>query len=174
MSITIFKLFRSLLFPIFLFLAYSVSALADNSLTHLEKEILAPQLSLFDMDGVKHQLADYKGKTIIVNFWATWCPPCRAEMPSMERAWQKIKDDNIVMLAVNVGEDEETIFSFLGDYPVNFTILLDQSGHTIEKWPVKGLPTTFIISPKGEITYQAIGGREWDSDALLKRIRQLK
>ena len=125
------------------------------------------------MDGVSHQLSDYRGKTVIINFWATWCPPCREEMPSMERAWNKIKDQNIMMFAINVGEDEDTIFTFLGDYPASFTILLDTSGTLIEQWPVKGLPTTFVVSPEGKLVYRAIGGREWDDDALLDKIRKL-
>ena len=147
---------------------------AEQSLTSLSEPQPAPNFTLLDMDGVKHQLSDYKGQPIIINFWATWCPPCRAEMPSMERAWNKIKDEGIAMLAINVGEDEDTVFTFLGDYPANFTILLDQSGVVSEQWPVLGLPTTFIISPDGQLVYRAIGGREWDDKQLLDQIRQIK
>lgn len=147
---------------------------AKQSLTSLSNPQAAPNFNLPDMDGLKHQLSDYKGQPVIINFWATWCPPCRAEMPSMERAWNKIKNQGIAMLAINVGEDEDTIFTFLGDYPANFTILLDQSGIVSEQWPVRGLPTTFIISPDGQLVYQAIGGREWDDEQLLNLIRQLK
>ena len=121
-----------------------------------------------------HQLADYRGKPVIVNFWATWCPPCRAEMPSMNRAWHKIKDQGIEMIAINVGEDEDTIFAFLGEYPVDFTILLDQSGNIISKWPIKGLPTTFVLDTDGKLVYRAIGGREWDAEELLEQVRQLR
>jgi peroxiredoxin len=146
---------------------------SKQGLTKLSKPIAAPNFMLMDMEGEKHQLSDYKGKTVIVNFWATWCPPCRAEMPSMERAWQKIKDQGIAMLAINVGEDEDTIFTFLGDYPANFTVLLDQNSKVSELWPLRGLPTTFIVDPKGKIIYRAIGGREWDDDKLLNMIKQL-
>ncbi|MDX2505640.1 MAG: TlpA disulfide reductase family protein [Gammaproteobacteria bacterium] len=159
--------------PIIL-LFYSTLLLAEQSLTALPDPQDAPEFTLQDMEGVSHQLSDYKGKPVIINFWATWCPPCRAEMPSMERAWSKIKEQGIAMLAVNVGEDEDTIFTFLGDYPANFTILLDSSGETAEQWPVKGLPTTFVLSPDGKIAYRAIGGREWDDEKLLEQIRQLK
>ncbi len=154
-------------------LFFASSGFAEQSLTKLTDPQMAPDFSLMDMDGEKHQLSDYKGKTLIVNFWATWCPPCREEMPSMERAWNKIKNENIVMLAINVGEDEDTIFTFLGDYPATFSILLDESGTLIEQWPVKGLPTTFIVSPEGKLVYRAIGGREWDDDTLLDQVRQL-
>ncbi|MCU7940050.1 MAG: TlpA family protein disulfide reductase [gamma proteobacterium symbiont of Bathyaustriella thionipta] len=153
---------------------HSSLVFSEQSLTSLSKAQPAPGFSLLDMDGVKHQLSDYKGQPVIINFWATWCPPCRAEMPSMERAWNKIKDECIAMLAINVGEDEDTVFTFLGDYPANFTILLDQSGAVSEQWPVRGLPTTFIVSPDGQIVYRAIGGREWDDEQLLDQIRQIK
>ncbi len=153
---------------------YTNILFAEQSLTRLSDPKPAPDFTLLDMDGEKHQLSDYKGSPVIINFWATWCPPCRAEMPSMERAWNKIKDQGIAMLAINVGEDEDTIFRFLGDYPANFTILLDQSGIISEQWPLKGLPTTFIVSHDGKIVYQAIGGREWDDKKLLDLIRQLQ
>ena len=77
------------------------------------------------------------------------------------------------MLAINVGEDEDTIFTFLGDYPVSFIILMDTTGKVTEHWPIKGLPTTYVISPQGKLVYRAIGGREWDTDAILDQIRKL-
>jgi len=92
----------------------------------------------------------------------------------MNRGWAKIKDQGIAMIAINVGEDEETIFSFMGDYPIDFQVLLDQSGQTIQRWPIKGLPTTFVIDPEGRLVYRAIGGREWDADELLDLVRKLK
>lgn len=70
----------------------------------------------------------------------------------------------------NVGEDEDTIFSFMGDYPIDFQVLLDLSGETIKKWPVKGLPTTFVVDPEGRLYYRAVGGREWDADNLLEQV----
>jgi len=133
----------------------------------------APNFTLQDMDGESHSLSDYQGKIVIINFWATWCPPCRAELPSMNRAWKKVKDDNIEMLAINVGEGEDTIFTFLGDNPIDFPVLLDETGDMIKTWPVRGLPTTFVLDSEGRLVYQAIGGREWDSDALLEKVRML-
>ncbi len=155
-------------------LLYTNILFAEQSLSRLPDPKPAPNFTLLDMDGEKHQLSDYAGLPVIINFWATWCPPCRAEMPSMERAWDKIKEQGIMMLAINVGEDEDTIFRFLGDYPANFTILSDLSGSVSEQWPLRGLPTTFVVSPDGKIVYQAIGGREWDDEKLLDLIRQLK
>ncbi len=90
----------------------------------------------------------------------------------MNRAWHKVKDD-VSMLAINVGEDEDTIFIFSADYPIDFPVLLDQSGDVIKQWPVKGLPTTFVLDREGNIRYTAVGAREWDDDALLEIVKGL-
>lgn len=150
------------------------SIAAGQSLTPLNPPIAAPEFNLVDMNGKQHKLSDYRGKPVIVNFWATWCPPCREELPAMNRAWGEIKNQGIEMLAVNVGEDEDTIFSFMGDYPIDFTVLLDESGDIINEWPVKGVPTTFVVDPEGKLVYRAIGGREWDDDKLLDLVRALR
>jgi len=146
----------------------------SQSLTVLKKKLKAPEFKLNDMDGSSHALSDYLGQPVIINFWATWCPPCREELPSMNRAWAIIKNENIAMLAINVGEDEDTIFRFLGDYPIDFTLLLDPHAETAEKWPMKGLPTTYVIDPEGFIVYRAVGGRAWDEAKLLNMVRKLK
>lgn len=134
----------------------------------------APDFNLADMDGARHRLSDYRGKVVIINFWATWCPPCREEMPSMQRAWGQLEREGVVMLAVNVGEDEDTIFTFTANYPVDFPLLLDSDSAVIQSWPVRGLPTTFVIDTKGAIVYRAIGGRAWDSPGILDTLRALR
>ncbi|MDT8386784.1 MAG: TlpA disulfide reductase family protein [Thiogranum sp.] len=134
----------------------------------------APEFRLQDMDGNWHRLSDYRGKVVVINFWATWCPPCREEMPAMQRAWLKFENKNIVMLAINVGEDEDTIFNFTASYPVEFPLLLDTDSAVINAWPVRGLPTTFVIDPQGTIAYQAIGSREWDDPHILKTLKALR
>lgn len=154
----------------------------DNDITHASGTRLltqlngkpAPRFRLLDMDEKAHTLADYKGQPVIVNFWATWCPPCREEIPSMNRAWSKIKDEGIAMLAINVGESSDEVVTFTGEYPIDFTVLFDESGMVSMKWPVKGLPTTFVVDPDGNLVYQAVGEREWDADEILDAVRQLK
>ncbi len=155
-----------------LLLSWSASAYSEQSLTPYKGAQPAPDFELVDVDGDKHRLSDYRGKPLIINFWATWCPPCREEMPSMNRAWSKVKDD-VSMLAINVGEDEDTIFIFSADYPIDFPVLLDRSGDVIREWPVKGLPTTFVLDREGNIRYMAVGAREWDDDALLEIVKGL-
>ena len=143
-------------------------------LTALPGKPEPPGFKLPNMDGKMVDLKHYRGQPVIINFWATWCPPCREELPSMNRAWAKIKDEGIAMVAINVGEGEDTIFAFTGDYPIDFDLLLDISGEIIAKWPIKGLPTTFVLDADGRLVYRAIGGREWDSDELLDKVRALK
>jgi peroxiredoxin len=126
------------------------------------------------MDDKVHQLSDYRGTVVIINFWATWCPPCRAEMPSMQRAWTQLKKAGIVMLAINVGEKAAAIRRFHKEYPVGFPLLLDLDSSTAESWPMRGLPTTFVVDPAGRLAYKAVGGREWDNPEILDQIRALK
>ena len=92
----------------------------------------------------------------------------------MERAWEQLRHEDIVMLAINVGEDEDSIFEFTASYPVEFPLLLDQESAVIGSWPVRGLPTTFVIDPQGKIVYRAIGGRDWDAEEVLQKIRALR
>ena len=134
---------------------------------------IRPEFAMMDIEGNVRNIKDWDGQVVLLNFWATWCPPCRKEMPSMQRVWEQAKDENIVMLAVNVGEDEETVFAFLGQAPVEFPLLLDQDSKVTTSWPVKGLPTTYVVDPEGRLAYRAIGGREWDDPGLLDSIRQL-
>jgi len=153
------------------------TALAEQPvqlLHELPERPVAPDFSLKDMDGTVHTLSAYRGKVVIVNFWATWCPPCREEMPSMERAWKKLRHEDVVMLAINVGEDEDSIFEFTASYPVEFPLLLDRESAVTGNWPVRGLPTTFVIDPQGKIVYRAIGGRDWDAEEVLEKVRALK
>ena len=147
---------------------------SGRGLTSLPDRPMAPNFELTDGEGKVHRLSEYKGRVLIVNFWATWCPPCRAEMPSMQRAWETLQGEGVMMLAINVGEDEDTIFQFTANYPVEFPLLMDLDSTTIEDWPVRGLPTTFVVDPEGRLVYRAIGGREWDEPELLAKVRALK
>lgn len=163
--------------PFFLLLLTALSASAQRpgkGLTSLPDQPAAPDFALEDIDGVSHRLADYRGHVVIVNFWATWCPPCREEMPSMQRAWQQLEGDGIVLLAVDVGEDEDTVFQFTANYPVEFPLLLDRDSAVVSAWPVRGLPTTFIVDPEGRLVLRAIGGRAWDDPELLTQVRALR
>lgn len=147
---------------------------AEQTLPRVSKPFAAPDFTLRSDEGKTYRLADFRGKVVVLNFWATWCPPCRREMPSMERAYAPLKKDGIEILAVNVGETEEAIFAFSGRYPVKFPLLMDRDAKVVDQYHVTGLPTTYIIDPAGMVTYSAIGGREWDSPAIMKILRDLR
>ncbi|QVL51145.1 MAG: TlpA family protein disulfide reductase [Thiocapsa sp.] len=157
-------------------LSSSVAFATDEpqTLTPMSEDIQAPEFDLQGPAGEPQRLLDHRGKPIILNFWATWCPPCRAEMPSMQRAHEQVADEGIAVIAVNVGEDAETVSRFLAETPVDFPIPLDLDSAVVQSYPVKGLPTTFVIDPSGRLVYSAAGEREWDDPALLDQVRALK
>lgn len=171
-SLTMKALFVTLL-TVFLLLPAQAQH-PGKGLTALQERTEAPDFDLLDIDGVGHRLSTYRGKVLIINFWATWCPPCREEMPSMQRAWEVLEQEDILMLAINVGEDEDTIFQFTANYPVEFPLLMDRDSAVVGAWPVRGLPTTFVVDPQGHLAYRAVGGREWDDEVLLEQVRALK
>lgn len=147
-----------------------------HKLSALKTPIPAPALHFEDLDEEMIDIKDLKGKVVIVNFWATWCPPCRREMASLERLYEATKDKNVEILAVNIGEDVETVFSFLGtvEPSPNFKMLFDLDGSSMDKWKVLGLPTTFFINTDGKIVYKAVGGREFDHPDIQKAVLDLK
>ena len=168
---------RILLLVVSLGLAPAAVVAAEKSgqvLTPVADRPPAPELDLHDMDGDRHRMSDYLGRVVIVNFWATWCPPCREEMPSMQRAYEQLREEGIEILAINIGEDEDTLSAFTADHPVEFPLLLDLDSATIQRWPVKGLPTTFVVDPEGRLAYRAIGERAWDDSDLLATLRALR
>lgn len=146
----------------------------SHSLTVLEPKP-APELKFKDLDGRMHDLAELRGKVVLINFWATWCPPCRREMPSMERLSTVLDGEPFVVLAVDVGEDADTIESFTSqlDTTLTFPILLDTRGHSMKAWKVAGLPTTFLVDKQGRIVASAIGGREFDHPEIVKAVKEL-
>lgn len=158
---------------IFVFLTGPAAASGKQTLPALEKPILAPDFNLKGEDGNWYKLSDMRGKVVVINFWATWCPPCRYEMPALERLWKKVKDKNIVILGINVGEDADTIFEFTGTYPMSFPIPMDIDGKVIEQYPIKGLPTTYVIDPQGMVTHRAVGSREWDEEWMINKLKSL-
>lgn len=146
------------------------------SYTPAKPRVAAPAMKLKDTDGQTIELARLRGKVVIVNFWATWCPPCRREFPSMERLRQKMAGKPVVILGVNEGETVDIIdqFNFTLDLQPQFPILLDPEGEAMAAWPVRGLPTTFFIDKRGRVAYSAIGGREFDHPEMVRLIENMR
>ena len=157
----------------------SYAALPEPPLTHVLAPIdprkPAPDFSLPDMDGKLHKLSDYRGKVVLLNFWASWCPPCRREMPSMEKLFLSLKGKPFQVLACDQQEDSDTVFSFTGqlDPEPTFPLLLDSKSAVSEAFGVPGLPTTFLIDKTGRIAYRAVGGRDFGHPAIRALIEGL-
>ena len=144
-------------------------------LSKLSKPIDAPNFVLEDMDEYEYDFSEYRGKVVLLNFWATWCPPCKREMPSMERVYQNLKGDKFDVIAINQMEDGDRVFAFTGtlDTQPTFNILLDSKSQVSQRYGVRGLPTTYLIDKKGKVRYRAIGGREFDHPEVEKIIQGL-
>lgn len=132
-----------------------------------------PALQLKDLDGAIHRLQDYRGQVVLLNFWATWCGPCRAEMPSIERLRESMAGRPFAVLAVNVGESERLAREFAHKLPVSFTILLDRDTTVARAWGARILPATYVIGPDGRIRYRYFGELNWSSAAVRTRIEAL-
>jgi thiol-disulfide isomerase/thioredoxin len=122
-----------------------------------------PPLALKDPSGRVHTLDDYRGQVVLVNFWATWCDPCRDEMPSMQRLKERLAGRPFTVLAVNYGESAEKAGAFLGSISVDFRALLDPGQQAARAWRVRVLPASFLVDPDGRLRYGVIGEIDWAS-----------
>ncbi|MEW4327196.1 redoxin domain-containing protein [Rossellomorea marisflavi] len=126
----------------------------------VEEGKLAPDFTLTTLEGEKVNLSDYRGKKVLLNFWATWCPPCKAEMPHMQEFYELNEDGAIEILAVNltsVDKGDKKIQEFVDDYGLTFPIPLDEGGDISELYQAYSIPTSYIIDSKGIISKKIIG-----------------
>ncbi len=132
-----------------------------------------PDFTLPTLDGSSIALSDLKGKVVLINFWATWCSPCREEMPSLERLYRHFKYEKFALLAVDIMEHPEKVKKFAREYNLSFPILLDRTGDISAKYAANALPTTYIIDKEGKAVGKAIGPRKWDGDHAKDLIDEL-
>jgi len=135
---------------------------------------MAPDLVLKDMDGEFFDLEKVRGKWTFVHFWATWCGPCRKEMPTIQKIMSRYEKTNLKIVIVNTSESEDTVFGFLGLIAPDVNSLMDESGAVTEIWQPRGLPATYFVDPQGKLRYLALGGRDWDQPAYLQFLNQFK
>jgi cytochrome oxidase Cu insertion factor (SCO1/SenC/PrrC family) len=126
---------------------------------------------LIDLAGKQHSIDQWRGKSVVINYWATWCTPCRTELPSLNNAWKQADKKTTQMLAVNIGESAAAVSNFLKDYPIEFPVLLDQSSSSMSRREIVGFPTTIMLDGNGQLVWKVTGHREWDSDEMLAKIR---
>lgn len=163
----------------FALLGLSAIAFAETNLPKPPTGIIkldaynAPKIELTDIDGGKYTLDGDRNHWVFVHFWASWCGPCRKEMPALQKMWLQLEKQGLRMALINTAEDEDTIFSFVSVYAPDMRALMDKDGQLTEKWKPRGLPATYLVDKKGRVRYQALGGREWNTKPYLDFLRNL-
>ena len=132
-----------------------------------------PLLALTDHRGTNHTLTAYRDRVVLVNFWATWCEPCREEMPALQALQNTIGKERLVILTVNYGESPEKVQQFVHSMPVDFPMLLDRHTEAAKAWQVRVLPTSFVLGQDGQIRYSVVGLLDWGDAQIIKLITAL-
>jgi thiol-disulfide isomerase/thioredoxin len=120
-----------------------------------------PPLRLKGLDGQSYDLTQQRGKALVINFWATWCPPCREELPTLARLRETLRDLPIEIVTVNVAEGENRVKQFVANMSLQLPVLLDRNAEAQHDWKVRGLPATFVLDPDGAIRYWYLGELDW-------------
>jgi peroxiredoxin len=132
-----------------------------------------PALALQSLEGRPHRLADYRGKVVLVNFWATWCAPCREEMPSMRKLRAALAGKPFEVLAVNLGEPASRIRAFQESVPMDFPVLLDRDTAVAKAWKARILPAIFLVGPDGRIAFSHLGELDWSQEQARRKVEKL-
>jgi thiol-disulfide isomerase/thioredoxin len=133
----------------------------------------APPLVLNNLDGEPWDISQSRGHWLFVHFWATWCGPCRKEMPTIQTIFQQFDPSQLEIVLINTAESEVPVFTFLAEVAPDITPLMDRDGLVTEQWQPRGLPATFFVDPAGRLQYLALGGRPWDTPEYLAFLQRL-
>jgi thiol-disulfide isomerase/thioredoxin len=163
-------LFLILLINFAVLSSYAQSGLPQN-LQLLSSPQPAPEFALADLQDKLHYLSDYQGQTVLIHFWATWCLPCRQELPAIQKLSKLLATNQVTTLAV-AADSHQAVESFSADLS-HMTVLIDQYGSALHAYRVKGLPATYIVSKKGRIEAIAIGSNNWNSPASLAILKKI-
>lgn len=164
---------RRLAFSFLLCLAILACSHAFAATLKPWKQGATPPLALNDLQGQPRSLDEFRGKVVIVNFWATWCEPCIEEMPSLQKFKDRFAGEKIAVIGVNLGEGEARIKSFMDKTGTTFPILLDRDGIAKRGWKVNGVPATFVLDAKGRIRYTYIGVLDFSDEVITRQILRL-
>ena len=151
----------------------TLNALRRSGLQFMQSRVQPVDFTLSALDGSNVTLSDLKGKVVFLNFWATWCGPCEAEMPSMESLYQKLKDKGFVILAMNLRETNAQVSDFMKKYKLSFTALLDRTGRIGSLYGVQAIPTSYIIDRNGFIVARMIGSINWNTPDIIAAMETL-
>jgi peroxiredoxin len=150
-----------------------VKAFADAGLPVPGNTTGAIDFTLPLLDGTHQKLSDLKGNVVFLNFWATWCPPCRQEMPSMETFYQRFKGRGLEILAVDCQEELRDVSAFMRRNRLSFPAALDTSGKVSSDYGISAIPTTYVIDRSGKIILKVVGGRNWDNPKIIAAFEAL-
>lgn len=147
--------------------------LMDAGFQVFKEPVKAPGFTLRNLDGEDISLSSFAGKTVLLNFWATWCPPCRVEMPSMQRMYNELRDEGFELIAVDLQEPESTVRAFVEENDYSFPVLLDSDGKIGATYGARSIPQTYLIDSDGFAIAVATGAREWDSEEFYSVLRKM-
>jgi peroxiredoxin len=154
--------------------AAGADAFKELELIRPSRALAAADFTVPGLTGQSLRLSEFKGKVVLLNFWATWCPPCKEEMPSMERLYRRDKDKGFTILAVSIdGGGPAPVAAFVKKLSLTFPIGLDPKLDVANQYAVRGLPATFLIDRRGSVAAVAIGPRDWDGKAAHAAIEAL-
>jgi peroxiredoxin len=134
---------------------------------------VAPNFTLSTVDGQQVSLHQYRGKVVFLNFWATWCIPCREEMPALEQLHQTYQSQDLTILSIDLKESADQVRAFFQKHSLSFPALLDQNGSVFRDYLVAGMPTTYLIGRDGTLRARGVGGRDWTRTEALQLIKEL-
>jgi thiol-disulfide isomerase/thioredoxin len=134
---------------------------------------VAPDFTLPTVDGQQVSLEAYRGKVVFLNFWATWCIPCREEMPALERLYQAYQAQDFAVISIDLKETADQVKAFFQKHALSFPALLDQNGAVFRDYLVAGMPTTYLIGRDGMLLARGVGGRDWTRAEALELIKDL-
>jgi thiol-disulfide isomerase/thioredoxin len=149
------------------------TAFKNAGIPVLRQRTLPVDFTLPYANGQNVTLSSLKGRVVFLNFWATWCPPCREEMPSMESLYRRFRDKGMEFLAVDIQEDPAKVAAFFEEFGLTFPAALDRNGLVSGKYGIRGIPSTFIIDRNGSMIAAVVGGKKWDTQAVISAFETL-